>query len=75
MKTTVSHPQTQATTVPHFVALLGVLHEAATRGLSLLPEEPAPRHAARPGTAHRRLGRSPLHLLPSWKAAAAGARP
>jgi len=43
MKTTISRLQAHTTTVPHFIALLGVLHEAATRGLSLLPEAPAPR--------------------------------
>jgi len=29
--------------VPQFVALLGVLREAAARGLDLLPDPPAPR--------------------------------
>lgn len=65
MKTTVSRPPDRTATVPHFVALLGVLHEAAQRGLSLLPDAPAPHRVARQGTANRRLGRTPLHLLPS----------
>jgi hypothetical protein len=51
--------------VPHFVALLGVLHEAATRGLSLLHEGPAPRcmprHGKRPARLGRPLGRAPAH--------------
>ena len=55
MKTTVHRLPTRTATVPHFIALLGVLHEAATRGLSLLPEAPAGWRAARPGHRPARL--------------------
>ena len=46
----------RSATVPHFVALLGVLHEAATRGLGLLADEPAPRRF--PGLARPPSGRA-----------------
>jgi hypothetical protein len=65
MKTTVHRPLTRAATVPHFVALLGVLREAATRGLSLLHEGPAPhgmpRQGKQPARLGRPLGRAPAH--------------
>ncbi len=35
--------------VPQFIALLGVLREAAARGLALLPDPPAPPLFPRPG--------------------------
>ena len=65
MKTTVHRLPTRTATVPHFVALLGVLHEAATRGLSLLPEAPAVGWAARPGNRQHRFyppsAKAPAH--------------
>ena len=57
MKTTVSRPPDRTATVPHFVALLGVLHEAALRGLALLPDAPAPCRRAGRG----QLGRTRSH--------------
>ena len=65
-------------TVPHFVALLGVLHEAATRGLALLPDAPAPRRFPRLGKPKRRffqaLEKTACPVSKPWKTAAAGAR-
>ena len=65
MKMTVPRPPIRTATVPHFIALLGVLHEAATRGLSLLPEAPAAWRASRPGHRQHRLypppAKAPAH--------------
>jgi hypothetical protein len=41
--------------VPQFVILLGVLHEAAVRGLALFPDAPDPRHFPRFGKPARHL--------------------
>ncbi|MCX7007989.1 MAG: hypothetical protein NTY53_12210 [Kiritimatiellaeota bacterium] len=57
MKTTVYRPLHRTAAVPHFVALLGVLHEAAVRGLALLSDAPAPRRFPSLGKTHRRLFR------------------
>ena len=80
------HRHRRTATVPHFIALLGVLHEAATRGLALLADAPAPRGLPRlavPGRGrggtltHRSfqaLGKPASPVSLPWKAAAAGGR-
>ncbi len=80
------HVHRRTATVPHFVALLGVLQAAATRGLALLADAPAPPGflgLARPGRGRSRArNRRSLHALGKpassvslpWKAAAAGGR-
>jgi hypothetical protein len=59
MKTRPYRPLAQhrirAAAVPQFVALLGVLHEAAVRGLALLPDPPAAQAFPRLGKNRPRL--------------------
>ena len=55
MKTSVHRPPARVVAVPHFVTLLGVLREAALRGLHLLPEASAPRRFPNLGKTRRRL--------------------
>lgn len=59
MKTRPNRPFTRrlagVAAVPHFVALLGVLHEGAVRGLALLPDAPDPRFFPRLGKSYRHL--------------------
>lgn len=78
MKATVHRPLTRAAAVPHFVALLGVLHEAATRGLALLADAPAPRRfprlGKRPGHFFQALEKTACPVSKPWKTTAGGAR-
>ncbi len=86
MKTDVHRPPARAAAVPHFVALLGVLREAAARGLSLLADAPAPRRLpgvagpgrGRGGTRSRpffqALEKTALPVSKPWNTAAAGGR-